>query len=118
VIKALGSWAVEIRLNPGASRLYSRSMRTGSRADLVRVVAARVVDLRAEFEAQLRAVGRVEEQLRKVDPARDESASRLSDVLQRELREMLTNNRNIRTVLNDLVKDVGNGTARLGPDAV
>ena len=83
-----------------------------TRADLLRVVAARVLDLRAEFEAQLRAVGRVEEQMRRLNTATDNRLDRWDEVLQRDLTAMLTNNRNIRTVLDDLIKDVGMPIAR------
>ena len=81
-----------------------------TRADLLRMVGARVLDLRAEFEAQLRAVGRVEDQLRRLDTTRDDRSHRLDDALHRDLTEMLTSNRNIRTVLDDLIKDVGTPT--------
>jgi hypothetical protein len=75
------------------------------RADLLRVIAARVLDLRAEFEAQLRAVAHIEEALRRADPGNDDRWRRLDDTLQRHLSEMLGNNSNIRTVLNDLSRD-------------
>ena len=87
-------------------------MRARSSSELLPVVAARVVDLRAEFEAQLRAVARVEQLIRKVDIANDERARPLRDMLQRDLKEMLGNNRNIRIVLEELVNDLGNGTAK------
>ena len=75
------------------------------RADLLRVIAARVLDLRAEFEAQLRAVAHIEEALRRADTGTDDRWRRLDDTLQRQLSEMLGNNSNIRTVLNDLSRD-------------
>jgi hypothetical protein len=75
------------------------------RADLLRVIAARVLDLRAEFEAQLRAVAHIEEALRRADTGNDDRWRRLDDTLQRRLSEMLGNNSNIRTVLNDLSRD-------------
>jgi hypothetical protein len=73
--------------------------------ELLKVVAARVVDLRAEFEAQLRAVARLEDTLRKIGDGKDEHARRLADVLARELREMLANNTDIRDVLTELEQD-------------
>jgi hypothetical protein len=75
------------------------------RADLVRVIAARVLDLRAEFEAQIRAVSHIEDALRRAEGGDDERWRRVDDILQRELAAMLANNRNIRTVLNDLSSD-------------
>jgi hypothetical protein len=77
-------------------------VRTTAPQDLLRVIAARTVDLRAEFEAQLRAVGRVEEQLQRIESPKEDSARRLGEALQREVTQMLLNNRNIRTVLKDL----------------
>jgi hypothetical protein len=66
------------------------------------IVALRVVDLRAEFEAQLRAVMRLEEQLRKANGGNADSNRNLANAVRRELAEMLTNNANIRNVLNEL----------------
>lgn len=74
------------------------------------MVGARVLDLRAEFEAQLRAVGRVEDQLRRLNIVKDDRSHRLAEALQHDLTEMLTNNQNIRAVLDDLIKDVGTPT--------
>ena len=73
--------------------------------DPMTIVASRVVDLRAEFEAQLRAVSRLEEQLRKSRIGKDADRRTLEEVLGRELTEMLTNNRNIRDVLEQLAAD-------------
>ena len=81
------------------------------RIHLVRVVAARVLDLRAEFEAQLRAVARLEDQLQKSGSATDARWPNLEEVLRRELAEMLRNNSNIRAVLTDLASDVGTPVA-------
>jgi hypothetical protein len=66
------------------------------------IVALRVVDLRAEFEAQLRAVMRLEEQLRKANSGIADASRNLATAVRRELAEMLTNNANIRNVLNEL----------------
>jgi hypothetical protein len=77
--------------------------------DLMTVVAPRVLDLRAEFEAQLRAVARVEEQLRRSRGGNDPTNRHLAEVLRRELAEMFANNTNIRDVLVALAVD--NGTA-------
>jgi hypothetical protein len=66
-----------------------------------------VTDLPAEFEAQLRAVTRLEEQLRKSN-GRDASGE-LAKAVRRELSEMLTNNTNIRNVLNELAAEAGAG---------
>jgi hypothetical protein len=61
----------------------------------------------AEFEAQLRAVSHVEEQIQRVNAGvNDERWRRLKDVLHKQLSGMLTNNANIRSVLNELAKDV------------
>jgi two-component sensor histidine kinase len=70
------------------------------------IVALRVVDLRSEFEAQLRAVARLEEELRKAKNANGADGRALVDVIRRELTEMLTNNADIRNVLNELASDV------------
>jgi hypothetical protein len=75
------------------------------RADKTKVIAARIVDLRAEFEAQLRAIVRVEEQLQKTQTS-DGGKRMLEDVVRRELAEMLDNNGSVRAVLNDLAKDL------------
>jgi hypothetical protein len=66
------------------------------------IVALRVTDLRSEFEAQLRAVSRLEEQLRRTKDGKDQDARDLATTVRRELKEMLANNANIRTVLNEL----------------
>jgi hypothetical protein len=53
------------------------------------MIALRVMDLRGEFEAQLRAVTRLEVQLRNTtNPATED----LAEALRRELAEMLANN--------------------------
>lgn len=77
----------------------------GSR-DLMTDVAPRVVDLRAEFEAQLRAVTHIEEQLAKTLAGKDPTQRDLRTVVTRELAEMLRNNTNIRDVLADFDGDV------------
>jgi hypothetical protein len=59
---------------------------------------ARVLNLRSEFEAQLRAVARLEEQFRKTDGANDERWRRLDQLPRRELTEKLANNANVRSV--------------------
>jgi hypothetical protein len=66
------------------------------------MIAARALDLRAEFEAQLRAIGRLQEQLRKGAEGRDDGGGMLETVLREELAEMLLNNRNIRDLLDQL----------------
>ena len=84
----------------------SRLMEKASpREVLMTGVVARVLDLRAEFEAQLRAVARVEEQLRKSVAAADPANRDLAEVLRRELTEMFTNNSNIRDILVALAAD-------------
>jgi hypothetical protein len=75
--------------------------------DFMMTVAPRVVDLRSEFEAQLRSVGRLEHQLTKSVAGRDPANRELSDVLRRELEEMLKNNQNIRDVLVELATLAG-----------
>jgi hypothetical protein len=72
------------------------------RPDLAGLVALKVIDLRAEFEAQLRALGRLEDQLRKTKSTNSDDRRGLAEVLRRELAEMLANNTSIRTVLTDL----------------
>jgi hypothetical protein len=62
-------------------------------------VAPRVVDLRSEFEAQLRAVAHIEEQLAKTLAGKDPTQHDLRKVVTRELAGMLRNNTNIRDVL-------------------
>lgn len=52
--------------------------------DLV-AVATHVLDLRSEFEAQLRAIARIEAQLAKDSSRRGIADHELSDVLRREL---------------------------------
>lgn len=76
-----------------------------SAADLMTVVAARTIDLRAEFEAQLRAVARLEAQLRRSAAGQDQGARKLEAVLRRELAEMLKNNGDIRDALQQLQSD-------------
>lgn len=76
-----------------------------TRLDKSRVIAARIVDLRAEFEAQLRAIVHVEEQLRKAQSS-DAGKRTLEDVVRRELREMLDNNGSVRHVLSELASDL------------
>jgi hypothetical protein len=72
--------------------------------DRTRVTAARVMDLRSGFEAQLRAVTRLEEQLRKASGG---NAHDLAKAVRRELAEMLANNASIRNVLTELATDIG-----------
>jgi hypothetical protein len=79
----------------------------GRRTEIVKQLAARLDDLRAECEAQLRAIGHVEEELRKVQVGSDERWRSFEKMLQRDLGDMLTNNRDIRMVLEDLNKDFG-----------
>ena len=64
------------------------------------------MDLRAEFEAQLRAVAHVEEQLRKTDHSKADHRRKLMDVMRRKLTEMTDNNLNIRHVLSELAVEV------------
>ena len=78
---------------------------TASRDELMTVVIPRVLDLRAEFEAQLRAVARLEEQLKKSQAAKNPANADLAAVLKRELAEMFANNTNIRDVLVALAAD-------------
>ena len=70
------------------------------------IIAARTLDLRAEFEAQLRAVVRIEEQLHKSRAGRDKDDRSLETVLRRELAEMQNNNLNIRDLLNQISAEV------------
>ena len=67
----------------------------------------RTVDLRSEFEAQLRAVVRLEEQLRKSREGQDAGGRNLKLVLNRVLAEMLANNVNIREVLMQIEAEAG-----------
>jgi hypothetical protein len=82
--------------------------------ELETVVVPRVLDLRAEFEAQLRAVARVEEQLRKSLAGSDPTRRQLTEVLRRELAEMFVNNSNIRDVLVALAADSKTPVAATG----
>jgi hypothetical protein len=77
------------------------------RADAFRSVVARLVDLRAEFEAQLRAVARIEERLQQNPRLTDANWLALEEVLQRALTEMVANNASIRGVLDEVVADAG-----------
>lgn len=63
------------------------------------VVAPSVVDLRSEFEAQLRAVTHLEEQLVKTLGGKDPTKRDLVAALRCELAEMIRNNKNIGDVL-------------------
>jgi hypothetical protein len=85
-------------------RPYTRAMPGVSRVDRMRAIATRALDLRAEFEAQLRAVQRLENALRRAH-GRDDARTRLDETLEQALTEMLENNRNIRTVLDDISQD-------------
>jgi hypothetical protein len=67
--------------------------------DSIGIVALRALDLRSEFEAQVRALMRLEEQSRKASSGQDKGGRELKRVLRHELNEMLQNNRNIRDVL-------------------
>jgi hypothetical protein len=78
-----------------------------ARQDLMTTVAPRVVDLRAEFEAQLRAVARLEEQLTKTLAGRDRVDRELAEVIRRELAEMANNNKQIRDVLSEIAAAAG-----------
>ena len=75
------------------------------------IVALRVTDLRSEFEAQLRAVSRLEEQLRRTKDGKDQDGRNLAATVRRELNEMLANNANIRTVLYELSVEGGDPAA-------
>ena len=75
--------------------------------DLTPVVATRVIDLRAEFEAQLRAVSRLEQELTKAVAGKDPQSRDLAGAVRRELSEILRNNKNIRAVAVELAADVG-----------
>ena len=75
------------------------------RPEQLTMIAARALDLRAEFEAQLRAVVRLEEQLRRSRTSQDGHGLQLETVLRQELVEMLHNNANIRDVLKQLETD-------------
>ena len=75
------------------------------RPEQLTMIAARALDLRAEFEAQLRAVVRLEEQLRRSRTSQDGQGLQLETVLRQELVEMLHNNANIRDVLKQLEAD-------------
>lgn len=78
-----------------------------ARDELMTTVTPRVVDLRSQFEAQLRAIGRLEEQLTKSVAGRDPANRELAAVLRRELAEMIKNNKEIRDVLNELATAAG-----------
>ena len=75
--------------------------------DLLTVVATRAIDLRAEFEAQLRAVSRLEQELTKAIAAKDPENSDLAVTVRRELLDILRNNKNVHTVVLELAADVG-----------
>jgi hypothetical protein len=75
--------------------------------DPLTLLATRTIDLRSEFEAQLRAVVRLEEQLRKSREGRDANGRNLKAVLSRVLAEMLANNINIREVLTQIESEAG-----------
>ena len=75
--------------------------------DSLTLLATRTIDLRSEFEAQLRAVVRLEEQLRKSREGRDANGRNLKAVLSRVLAEILANNINIREVLTQIESEAG-----------
>ena len=77
----------------------------------VPAVAPRVIDLRSEFEAQLRAVARLEHQLTRTVAGRDPDCRDLTEAVSRELAEMLINNKNIRDVLTELAAEVNASVA-------
>jgi len=79
-------------------------MGVDSRHDLPLILTPRLVDLRSEFEAQLRAVERLDEQLRRRGSGTPAAARDFARALLRELNEMLMNNANIRGVLLDLAE--------------
>jgi hypothetical protein len=81
--------------------------------DPLTLLATRTIDLRSEFEAQLRAVVRLEEQLRKSRDGRGASGRNLEALLSRVLAEMLANNANIREVLRQIEAEAGTTTAAL-----
>jgi hypothetical protein len=81
------------------------------RRDLVAAIAPRVSDLRSEFEAQLRAVGRLEQQLQKTLANGDPDGRGLAESLRRGLRDMLDNNLNVRSVLIELATETGMQTS-------
>ena len=70
--------------------------------DRTSMIALRIMDLRAEFEAQLRAIAHVEEQLRKTDYSKPEHQRKLAEVVRHEVAQMTGNNINIRHVLSEL----------------
>jgi hypothetical protein len=76
-------------------------------SELMTTVVPRLLDLRAEFEAQLRAVVRVEEQVNRTKAGNGAASAELAHVLGRELAEMFANNTNIREVLIALAADNG-----------
>jgi hypothetical protein len=82
------------------------------RAETFKSVVARLMDLRAEFEAQLRAVARIEERLQHNPRLTDDNWLALEEVLQRALTEMRANNASIRGVLDELVADAGTAGGR------
>jgi hypothetical protein len=80
------------------------------------IIAMRIMDLRAEFEAQLRAVARLEEQLRKATTGKiDDASPDVAKALRRDVTEMLANNANIRGVLNELATEAQIPTALEAP---
>jgi hypothetical protein len=65
-------------------------------------IAACTIDLCAELEAQLRAVVRLQEQLRQALNGEDAGGANLDAVLHRSLEEMLASNANISEILEHL----------------
>jgi hypothetical protein len=65
-------------------------------------IAACTIDLCAEFEVQLRAVVRLQEQLRKALNGEDLDGSNLDAAVQRAVEEMLTSNASIGDILKHI----------------
>ena len=70
-----------------------------------RITTLRVIDLRSELEAQLRAVLRLEELLRERSAKKNLGGLALRKAIGREVTDMLENNASIRTILTDLANE-------------
>ena len=79
--------------------------------ELLLTMIPRVIDLRSEFEAQLRAIARLHGQLTKSLSGKDPANLELARVLSSELSTMLKNNKNIRDVLVELADVTGEAIA-------
>lgn len=81
--------------------------------DRITSLALAVIDLRAHFEAQLRAVGRAEEAVGKCRTVRSVAAFELATTaLRHEIQIVSDNNRSVRTVIDQLDLDARDLAAR------